>query len=201
MLLGAQGAGCREIAEKRKGRSPMSNPVSERGTVRDAIVAYLQNPELLPNLAPLTPGGDTPSSIIPWLKGDVESLSEAMVAANGVAVIVIVSSGREKKAQQIEATLECPVVILITENVTENQNTAAGGTGLSADYIAEQVLAALKDWQVPGTNYLVVPSPDAETIVDGTPVRSLFVKEAQSAFYTQIVNLHTRVDIPARTTP
>jgi hypothetical protein len=176
------------------------NPKSQRGIVRDAIVSYLQDADLLPNLAALTPGGDSPSAIIGWGQGDLEILNDTKVAALGILVLVICSSGKDDGAQSIAPLLECPVTILITENVTINQDTASGGTGLPADYVAEQVLAALKNWEVPGANYLLY-AEDGETITDGTPLKNFFSPDAESAYFTQIINLKTRVAIAQRTTP
>jgi len=175
----------------------MSNPVSERSVVRDAIVAQLQNAANCPNLAPLSPDGQA-SSIIGWGQGDLEVLNDAMVASLGVGVLVDVSSGKELGAQEAMPTLDCPVTVLITEHVTINRGT--GGSGLPADYIAEQILAALKNWQVPGTNYVIYCVESAETIVNGTPLKNYFSKDLESAYFTQIVNLKVRVAVPARTT-
>jgi hypothetical protein len=175
----------------------MTSPTSQRSLVRDAIVSYLQNAELLPDLAALTPAGHAAASaIVGWQTGDVTRLSDAMVAALGIVVLVIVSSGREAGGQEIQPTLDAPVTIMITELVETNRSPA--GSGLPGDYVAEQILAALKYWQVPATEYIVIPAQNAEAIADGTPMRNLFSKDAETGYFTQIVNLETRVAVSPR---
>lgn len=178
----------------------MSAPVSERSKVRDAIVAILQDPVNCPNLAPLTTlkpdNSIATTSIIGWQAGDIGSLTDSMIAANGIVVIVMVSSGKEMNAEQNAPTLDTPVTILITEQV--EQNRGPGGSGLPADYVAEQVLAQLKNWQVPESGYLIIVPENATTIADGSPLRNLFTKDAESPFFTQIVNLATRTSIEPR---
>ncbi len=158
----------------------------------DAAVTWVSDdyPHPLP-VVTAGPGAVTDSSILAWKKGDKIQGTTARIKSLGVAVVVMVTSAKESGEQSEQAFFDrVPVMISITEKVIVNQS--ATGSQLSALYIAERCVAALKNRMLSGLQFEITTDPHADTIQDGNPFRSLFIQDDASAFNTQFVNLVTK---------
>lgn len=150
--------------------------------IRDAIVTQLR---YFPDFAALTSfTADNPpqvaldeqgipkSSIVSRQKGDLASAMQEAIARCGVAVVVMITDFTDDDSQSIQAFFKnIEIVILVSENVVQNQDTDHGGSGLGAMFLCERIVAALKLF-VPvlsGAGYPLLPKQPTSSDVSTPP--------------------------------
>ena len=180
------------------------NPVSKLESIRDGVTDALRNaPEFaalstMDGLGGVVVEAGIPQSIfIAKAKGDLATALSMALNKCGLSVVISVLGGRDDGSQSIQCYLDkVRIVISISELVTVNQDSTLGGTGLGGMYIAEKIVATLKelDLGIEGVS-LLVPDDSRETIEDATDASDL-----AGGYYCLNVYFKTRALLDPRAT-
>lgn len=138
----------------------MSNPISVLESLRSFIVnALIAVPEFQPltqwaedtSTTPQTDADGNPiSAILAMKKGDLLAAAQNALNRCGLSVAVLITSFFDDDSQSVQPQFNpVEITVEIAEQVANNQ---AGGTGLSALYVAERVVANLKELLVTGVD-------------------------------------------------